>query len=62
MLLANSTSMITLLLQHGANPSLAHPETGKTVFDHFLEFMPEGCLAILDHFIVLKGKKRQVLL
>ena len=59
MLLATSTEMISLLLQHGANPNKKDPRTGKTIFDHFLEFMPEGCEAILNHFIVLNGSSFQ---
>ena len=51
--------MITLLLKHGSDPNQLDPFTNKTVFDHFLEFMPEGCNAILDHFIMLNGSSLQ---
>ena len=56
---ATSTKMITLLLKHGSDPNQLDPFTKKTVFDHFLEFMPEGCNAILDHFIMLNGSSLQ---
>ena len=51
--------MITLLLKHGGNPNQLHPLTDKSVFDYFLDFMPEGCNAILDHFIMLNGSSFQ---
>ena len=56
---ATSTKMITLLLKHGGNPNQLHPLTDKSVFDYFLDFMPEGCNAILDHFIMLNGSSFQ---
>ena len=51
--------MISLLLKHGGNPNQLHPLTDKSVFDYFLDFMPEGCNAILDHFIMLNGSSFQ---
>ena len=51
--------MISLLLKHGGNPNQFHPLTDKSVFDYFLDFMPEGCNAILDHFIMLNGSSFQ---
>ena len=51
--------MITYLLAHGANPNLKETCSGETVFEKFLISMPEGCLAILDHFITLDGSSVQ---
>jgi len=48
--------MIKLLLDHGADPNITMATTGQTVFELFLDSMPEGCSAILDHYISIKGK------
>ena len=46
--------MIKLLISHGADANIK-VSTGQTVFDKFLESMPEGCSTILDHYVNLKG-------
>lgn len=51
--------MIELLLQNGADPNLKSIQSDQTVFDTFLESMPEGCLAILNHFVALEGSSIQ---
>ncbi len=59
---ASTKEMIQLLLKHGANPNLQmkapHPMgegAGSTVFDMYLDTMPEGCLAIMNHYITTNG-------
>ena len=51
----NSTEMIRLLLTHGADPNITMVKNGQTVFDKFLESMPEGCNTILNHYIDMNG-------
>ena len=56
---ACNSEMIELLLQNGADPNLKSLTNNLTVFDTFLESMPEGCLAILNHFVSLEGSSLQ---
>lgn len=56
---ASNIPMMNLLLANGSNPTLKHRLTGKSVFDHFLEVMPEGCLTILDFYITMNGSSLQ---
>lgn len=56
---ANNAEMIEMLLKNGADPNLRSLTTNMTVFDTFLDTMPEGCLAILNHYISLDGSSVQ---
>ena len=56
---AGNAEMIELLLKNGADPNLRSLTTNMTVFDTFLDSMPEGCLAILNHYISLDGSSLQ---